>query len=168
MRIVQKLVAIILDLIIFIISVLVIIAGIYAVQTRILKKETAEIFGYTAFEVVTGSMSGTIEIGDLIIVKVTNDVKINDIIVYKDGTNFITHRVIDEKGTEIITKGDANNSQDVPINASQVFGKVELTIPKVGIWKKVLTTPSVLIAIVITIILLTILVYTKPKSTKEK
>ena len=95
MRIVQNSVAIILDLIIFIISVLVIIAGIYAVQTRILKKETAEIFGYTAFEVVTGSMSGTIEIGDLIIVKVTNDVKINDIIVYKDGSNFITHRVIE-------------------------------------------------------------------------
>ena len=168
MRIVQKLVAIILDLIIFIISVLVIIAGIYAVQTRILKKENAEILGYTAFEVVTGSMSGTIEVGDLIIVKVTNDVKINDIIVYKDGSNFITHRVIDEKGTEIITKGDANNSQDVPINASQVFGRVELTIPKVGIWKKVLTTLSVLIAIVITIILLSVLVYTNPKSTKEK
>ena len=39
MRIVQKLVAIILDLIIFIISVLVIIAGIYAVQTKKIKKE---------------------------------------------------------------------------------------------------------------------------------
>lgn len=162
MKILQKILGIILDIIIFIVSIIVVIAIIYVVQTKLLKKEYADIFGYTAFEVVTGSMSGTIEIGDLEIVKITDNIDVNDIIVYKDGSSFITHRIVEIRGTQVITKGDANNSQDMPIEKSQIFGKVVSVIPKIGIWQKVLTTPSVLFAIVFTTIVIGAVVYYKP------
>ncbi len=162
MKILQKILSIILDIVIVIISILVIIAVGYVIQTKVQHKQNANIFGYTAFEVATGSMSGTIEIGDLVIVKITDKIKKNDIVVYQENEHFVTHRVLEISGTQIITKGDANSSQDLPISYSQILGKVVAVIPHVGIWKKVLTTPSVLIGIVITVILITAVVYYKP------
>lgn len=153
MKVLNKILEIILNIIIVLISIIVIIALVYVLQTKVQHKESANIFGYTAFEVATGSMSGTIEIGDMVIVKITNDIQTNDIVVYKQDNNFITHRVIEIKEDTIITKGDANTSNDLPIEKNQIFGKVIKVIPKVAIWKKVLTTPSVLITIIITVAL---------------
>lgn len=162
MKILRNILAIILDIVIAIITILIIIAATYVIQTKVQHKQNANIFGYTAFEVVTGSMSGTIEIGDLVIVKITDSVEPNDIIVYQEADHFVTHRVLEINGEKIVTKGDANSSKDLPISNKQVLGKVVAVIPKVGIWKKVLTTPSVLIAIIITVILITAIVYYNP------
>lgn len=162
MKILRNILAIILDIVIAIISILIVIAATYVIQTKVQHKQNANIFEYTAFEVVTGSMSGTIEIGDLVIVKITDSVEPDDIIVYQEENHFVTHRVLEINGEKIVTKGDANSSKDLPISNKQVLGKVVAVIPKVGIWKKVLTTPSVLIAIIITVILITAIVYYNP------
>lgn len=149
-----KLFGAVLNAIIVIISLVIIIALSYVVQTKVLRKDMPDIFGYSGFEVISGSMSGTIEIGDMILVKITDDVKLDDIIVYKEGNSFITHRLITIYGDRYITKGDANNSEDREINASQVVGKVVHIIPKVSFWKEVFSTPIVIIAILTTIILI--------------
>lgn len=162
MKILRNILAIILDIVIAIITILIVIAATYVIQTKVQHKQNANIFEYTAFEVVTGSMSGTIEIGDLVIVKITDSVEPDDIIVYQEENHFVTHRVLEINGEKIVTKGDANSSKDLPISNKQVLGKVVAVIPKVGIWKKVLTTPSVLIAIIITVILITAIVYYNP------
>lgn len=154
MKVLNKILEVILNIVIVVISIIIIIALVYVIQTKVQHKQNANIFGYSAFEVATGSMSGTIEIGDMVIVKITDEIQQNDIIVYKQEDNFITHRVIEINENTIITKGDANTSNDSPIEKSQIFGKVVKVIPNVGIWKKVLTTPSVLIAIIIIIILM--------------
>lgn len=167
MKVISKILEIILDIIIVIMAIAVIIALVYVSQTKILKKEYADIFGYTAFEVVTGSMSSTIEIGDVVIVKITDDVKENDIIVFEEDGSFITHRIIEIDGQTIITKGDANNSEDRPIQENQILGKVVNVVPKVAIWKKVFMTPEVLISIMIAIIILGILFLNK-KTHKEE
>lgn len=163
MKILRNILAIILDIVIAIITILIVIAATYVIQTKVQHKQNANIFEYTAFEVVTGSMSGTIEIGDLVIVKITDSVEPDDIIVYQEEDHFVTHRVLEINGEKIVTKGDANSSKDLPISNKQVLGKVVAVIPKVGIWKKVLTTPSVLIAIIITVILITAIVYYNPQ-----
>ena len=99
------------------------------VMTDILKKDYANIFGYTYFVVATGSMSGTIEVNDVVIVKLQDDVKVNDIITYKgDDNEFITHRVVKKIGNQIITQGDVNNTEDDPITKSDVVGTVKLVI----------------------------------------
>lgn len=53
------------------------------IMTDILKKDYANVFGYTYFVVATGSMSGTIEVNDVVIVKLGNEAEVGDIITYK-------------------------------------------------------------------------------------
>ena len=107
-------------------------------------------FGFTFFEVATGSMKDTIQI-----VEITKDVKENDIIVYKEEENFITHRLVEiNENGELITKGDANNAKDQPIKIDKVLGKVVYILPKIGILKKAILSKQVLILILTLIILL--------------
>ena len=100
----------ILNILITVVVVITIIGLYYMAQVKILNKDYANIFGYTFFEVATGSMTNTINIGDIVVVKVNETFKENDIIVYKEENSFITHRVIKIDGQDLITRGDANNS----------------------------------------------------------
>lgn len=136
---------------------IILIVTLYAwMQVNIFHMDYANVFGYSIFNVVTGSMSGTIEIDDYVVVRVTKDIKLNDIITYKDGNTLVTHRVVEIVGNRLITKGDANNTDDNSISLSDVVGKVVMVIPKAGIWKNVLMEPKVLVTILITLILFTI------------
>ena len=65
----------------------------------------------------------------------------------------ITHRIVYQEGDVITVKGDSNNTIDKPINVSQVIGKVVKIYPKLGVWKKVITDPKVLILIFVTLLL---------------
>lgn len=152
---INKIVSIILNILLIFVSLLIIVGIYYLIQIKVLNNPYANIFGYTFFEVATGSMSGTIEIGDVVIAEITKEVKENDIIVYQEEDNFITHRLIrkNENG-EWIAKGDANNTEDSPIQESQVLGKVVYSIPKLGILRRAILSPQVLILITILIILL--------------
>ena len=90
-----------------------------------------------------------------VLVEITKDVKENDIIVYKEEENFITHRLVEiNENGELITKGDANNAKDQPIKIDKVLGKVVYILPKIGILKKAILSKQVLILILTLIILL--------------
>ena len=112
-------------------------------------------------------MSPTFEIGDVVIVKLTKHVNVNDIIVYQDGKDFITHRLVEKNGDELIAKGDANNSEDKPIQLDMVLGQVVQIIPKIGIWRKVLLTPQIMGLILILVFIFGIIFVYTPKSGEE-
>ena len=158
----------ILNILIMVVVVITIIGLYYMAQVKILNKDYANIFGYTFFEVATGSMANTINIGDIVVVKVNEAFKENDIIVYKEENSFITHRVIKIDGQDLITRGDANNSEDKPIKSDQILGKVIYVVPKIGIWRKVLASPEILGMIIIFIILLGVVLMLTSKTEKEK
>lgn len=83
------------------------------------------IFNYTYFIIVSGSMENQIKVNDLVLVKITDDVKEKDIISYKkENGKIITHRIIKIDKDQLITKGDANFKEDKPINRNQIIGKV--------------------------------------------
>ena len=86
----------------------------------------------------------------------------------KEENSFITHRVIKIDGQDLITRGDANNSEDKPIKSDQILGKVIYVIPKIGIWRKVLASPEILGMIIIFIILLGVVLMLTSKTEKEK
>ena len=65
------LIGIILNILIVLVTIFIIIGIYYLFQIKILNKGYANLFGYTFFQVATGSMSDTIEIGDVIIVSIT-------------------------------------------------------------------------------------------------
>ena len=117
-------------------TLLVVIASWLCFDKFVLKHRVPSIFGYSSLMVATGSMSGTIEEGDLIIIRDTGDYKIGDIVTFfQDGDDIpTTHRIynIDEEG-KWVTRGDANNSYDKrSITNDEIIGEVVLVIPYVG------------------------------------
>lgn len=154
---------IIINLVIFALGIIAIIAIWISIQLNIQNKEYANIFGYSVFSTETGSMSPTLKKGDIVIVKIGEDVQKEDIITYKKDNAFITHRIIEINGDSIIAKGDNNNTQDEPIKKDMIIGKVVSIINNVEIWKKVFSDISVLIPVVITVILFVILISYKEK-----
>ena len=167
MKLLERIVKIIFNILIIVMIFLVIIVSYNFIQINMLKKQFSNFFGYTIFEISTGSMSGTIEINDVILVKITQDVNKDDIITFQKKDEVITHRVIAENDDTLITKGDANNSQDVPIQKSDVIGKVIKIIPRLGIWVKVLSDTKVIGSIIITFILFGFAVSTNTKEEKQ-
>lgn len=110
------------------------------IATDIMKKDYVNVFGYTYFVVKTGSMSGTLEIDDIIIVKIDDNPKINDIITYvNDDGEIITHRLIRKTGNKLIAQGDVNNAEDNPITKDRLIGIVKLVISPSFILKVVAT-----------------------------
>lgn len=145
------------DFVTIILLIILVILLYCVVQIKIQKKPYIRLFGHTVFQVVTGSMEDTIKINDVVIVKLTKDVNENDIITYRDEDSFVTHRIIERDGNTLVTKGDANNSEDDPISLDSVVGKVVFIITNVSVWISVFKTPKVIIAIIISIILISIL-----------
>ncbi len=99
------------------------------------------VFGNTALIVRSGSMTPTINVGDLIIARPQkNHYEPGQVIAYdmpgKDKV-VVTHRVVDvsfdAKGATYRTKGDANNEADsFNVPEASVLGRNILTIPYVG------------------------------------
>ena len=103
------------------------------------------IFGYRYYTVLTGSMSPTYNVGDMIFVQLKGPENINvgDVITFnpsQDSDAYLTHRVteklVDYQGTGVTcfkTQGDANNSEDsFLIDSSRVIGTVNFGIPWLG------------------------------------
>ena len=164
----SKIISFILNVLLTIVTIIIIIGMYYIYQLKIQKNDYANLFGYTFFEVATGSMSPTMEIGDVVIVKITKEVEQNDIIVYIDGESIITHRLIEINDNELIAKGDANNSEDKPIQQDMVLGEVVTTLPKIGIWRKIFTSSEVVGLILILIVLFTAVFMYSTSDSKEK
>lgn len=114
------------------------LVGWLFVQKFVFQAPVVSVFGYSTLSVQTGSMSGTIEAGDLVLIKKTGEYEVEDIITFlPEGASVTTtHRIIDiTVDGKFITKGDANNAQDqLPVEQSQVFGEVVQVFPKVGLF----------------------------------
>lgn len=113
-------------------------------------------------------MVPTINVGDIVVVKLTKDIKKDDIITYKENNYFITHRVIKIDGDKIVAKGDYNDSIDKDVNLCDVLGKVIKVVPGVGIWKNVLKNPKVMVSLMVTFILFALYFYLLERKTYEK
>lgn len=156
-----KYISIVIEKIVNILIFVVILAILFCVYNifslKVLGNDYVNIFGYSFFEVATGSMSGSIEISDAVIVKIDEEYEVGDVVTYRSGNDFITHRVIEDSGDYIITKGDANSSADNPIDKGLVLGKVVHVFNNVGVWKSVLLTPKVIILVFATLFTFSIL-----------
>lgn len=113
-----------------------------------LGQATATTFGYALFPVASGSMSGYMETGDMVIVRDTGDYVLGDVITFytEDGA-YVTHRIVsvtaDDSGQLCYkTKGDANNVEDVGyVYPAAIVGEVILVISGVGMFVTYLHTP---------------------------
>lgn len=107
-------------------------------QSRFTGQEPS-LLGHRLYIVNSGSMSPTIKVDSMIIVKESNAKEIvkGDIITYygHNQDSRVTHRVveIENNGETFITRGDANESNDpLPLEGEKLIGKVVFTIPFIG------------------------------------
>lgn len=160
-KVFKKICNIFLDILIGIFGVILLITIYNDVQVKVLNKSYADFFGYSTFEVQTGSMRPAININDLVIVKKDDSPKIRDIITYKKGKEFITHRVVEAYKETYVTRGDANNTKDEAIKKDQIVGKVVKIIPNFGAFRKTLLNPLVLLTLIASIYIISRLFSTK-------
>jgi signal peptidase I len=107
--------------------------------------------------ILSGSMSPSMNVGDLVVVTPTSadSMKVGDVIIFHSpiGGNLVCHRIIaisQEDGSLVFhTKGDNNEDPD-PFNleASSIVGKVQLCIPSMGYVVQWLRGPFGLLAII--------------------
>ena len=79
------------------------------------------------YNVKTGSMEEKIHAGDYILIFRKNNYNVGDVVTYTSSDGFITHRIIKKEGSKIVTKGDANNTEDNEIIESSIVGKVVIS-----------------------------------------
>lgn len=153
-----------------VILILLVVLAVYNFfSVKLFRKDYANFFGYTFFEVISGSMSPAIEKGDLILVDLDTDYEVGDIISFKSGNALVTHRIVEINGDTFVTKGDANNTVDAAINKDKIAGKVVKIFNGFGTWIKVVTTPKVMISIIMSIILVGLcFTYLKPDENEKK
>ena len=84
--------------------------------------------------VLSGSMETDLKTGGVIFTDVSRrDPEPGDIITYRIGDTDVTHRVVRKEKENYITKGDANDKEDmIPVKRSQITGTVIGTIPALG------------------------------------
>lgn len=89
---------------------------------------------YTAFFSTGTSMHPVIKDGDLLIVKRSDEYKLNEIIAYLNKQNqIVTHRIV-EINDGYYTKGDSNNFIDTQkVLDDAIYGKVIEVLPGIGV-----------------------------------
>ena len=122
-------------------------------------------FGYGMSVVLSGSMESRLSVDDLVIIKATDNYKVNDIVLFQDGNSLVIHRIIKIDGDTVTTKGDANNVADEPIQKSQIKGVLVYDIAGFGAVVNILKQPVFLILILSAAFLLTEFSYRKEKDT---
>lgn len=115
-----------------------IVTGLFIVILALAVIGYKGIGGYRYLDILTGSMRPTMPEGTLVVIKKTSaeNLKTGDVITFlpSKAESYVTHRIkaVNKDGT-FITKGDANNTEDLEnVKSSQIAGKVVFKIAYLG------------------------------------
>lgn len=117
-----------------ILCAVIVVNGWLLIDQLVFHHQPPAILGYSQLVVGSGSMSPTLEAGDLILVNPASDYTLGDVVTFRDenGT-FITHRLVGTVEEDFITKGDANQVEDDTLLAKEnILGRVVFSIPQGG------------------------------------
>lgn len=135
-------------------------------QSKLNPDEVPNIFGYKPFVVTSGSMESSISIGDLVFVKKVDidELKVNDIVAFRDDDIVTTHRIVEEVEVEgnrcFRTKGDSNNTIDEDtVCESQLEGKYISKIAKVGNFILFIQKPLGFTVMMLVLLIICMLIY---------
>ncbi len=128
-----------LQLMVYIIVIPLIVYNISLILQAIISPDkTPDFLGYKTYVIVSGSMEPTYNIGDIAIVKSTDQkYDVGDTISFRQGETVVTHRITEvmenNSQVEYKTKGDNNNAEDQGVvKGSAIEGKVIGAIPFLG------------------------------------
>ncbi len=122
----------------------------YTTIARVTGNPLPTVFGWGSAVVLSGSMEPELPVGALLFIHREQSYGVGEIVTYEDEHgNLVTHRLLSLQNGQAIAKGDANNTEDHPFPASNIYGKVRAVLPGVGsaiLWLK---TPPGLCAILL-------------------
>lgn len=101
---------------------------------------------YPLAAVTSGSMWPKLQTGDLILMRgfKGESAKVGDIVIYTNPRGYTIHRVVRIEEGKLVTKGDANNVADPPIDPTSIVGRPvyigekPVRIPKLGLLAELL------------------------------
>ncbi len=117
------------------VSYAIVILLLIVILVQNLTKNNLSIGGFRVFVIISESMKGEYDIGDILISKHSDvdEINIGDNVTYKGEVGdfkgiIVTHKVVEkkQKGNEyfFVTKGIANQIEDPEIRYDQIYGKV--------------------------------------------
>jgi signal peptidase I len=88
--------------------------------------EVVRTFGEARLRVAGLSMLPTLLPGDLVTVERCGieSFRVGEIVEYSRGGRLITHRVVEQRGNELLTLGDSTRHCDAPVQPEEIVGKV--------------------------------------------
>ena len=116
----KKFIKIIIEWLIYVAVFVFIVWGTPLALSKILKTS------YPVASVTSSSMWPVLKKGDVVLIKGIQDkveVNLGDIVVYTNSKGFTIHRVVKLNENNLITKGDANNTEDKSITYDKIIGK---------------------------------------------
>ena len=161
-----------------IITVLLVLVILFNVTNLVLRQTSNElqptIFGYSSAIIISGSMAPTINVNDLVIYKEKESYGVGDVVIYANfgGKSLTTHRIVGEAEDGFITRGDANNTEDMyHIRNEDIYGAVWCVIPYVGVVSEIMMKPVGIMLVVLlgfVLVALPVLLGKKKEDEEEK
>jgi signal peptidase len=148
------------------VSLVAVLTIVLAVATRMSHSGQNVAFGHPVMSMLSGSMTGVINTGDLIVddpvtAAQAQHLHVGQIITVREAPgskSLVTHRIVAVQTTggavSYITKGDANNAPDaMPRPASDVVGIFRFAVPRGGYVLADLHTPRALAMLLTSVVL---------------
>ena len=99
-------------------------------------------WGYACAIVGSASMSGSLNVGDFVIIQSVDTYQKGDIASYvTEQGMLVTHRVEEAFEFEYLMKGDRNNTSDGKIHRQRFLGRIGFIVPKVGLVGEAFLSP---------------------------
>jgi len=135
--------------------------NIYVSAARASGQALPILFGWSSAVVISGSMSGVIEVDDLVVARERPVYQLGDVVLYRDAEDTtICHRIVGREADGFVTKGDANNAPDLrKVPQEDIYGKVVLVLPRVGYIYHAVRTPLGLVLLMVSVVTLILLPY---------
>ena len=127
--------------------------------------------GYGYAIVLSGSMQQTFDVNDLLIIQKCDTYEPGDIVSFVDKKNtLVTHRLvsIDYENKTMITRGDANNVDDEPLEPDRIKGKVINILPGFGRFVDLLQNPICVVTVLVVLIFLMERSYSKERKRRKE
>lgn len=120
--------------------------------------------GIGAAVVMSGSMEPALSVDDLVVICRADGYEVGDVIVYQSGSSLVIHRITAIQGDTVITRGDANNTDDEPIRDVYIKGRLCFVLPGLGQAARLLKQPPVTLGLLGAALVLLELSWRKEKS----
>lgn len=156
-------------IILFVLISVVLGFGIYNINAKALMNDMMPMpLGFGVGVVMSGSMEPELSVDDVIFVVKDKTIELGDVIVYQSKGMLIVHEVVKIDGDKITTRGTANNTDDEPISAKDIKGRVAFSIGGVGTVISLIKTPAVAILVLMLAVFLLFKSYSKEKDEKDE